>query len=252
MQTSGSMSSSFADLDKYIHGLDKSDLILLAGRPGMGTTSFALNIAVGAAKIHSDKAIVIISLESTKAQIASRILAAESSANIDKLDNDEDYETVIAAAERLSKLQIYVDESLKSVSDMQSDLCEIENLGLVIVDYVELIAGFDFDCVRISEMLREMACSLGVPVIAVAKLPHSVETREDKRPLISDVYKLDPESVFYDVVLCLYRESYYNRQLKQPYLAECIVAKNRQSEIGTIYLHWNAEHTKFSSLSAEF
>jgi replicative DNA helicase len=194
----------------------------------MGTTSFALGIATGVAKIHSDKAIVIISLESSKELIASRISAAASQTNI------------------------YVDDTLDSVNDMQSALGEINNLGLVIIDYIELIAGFDSDGVRISETLREMARSLAVPVIAVAKLPRSVDTREDKRPRGSDICKLDPKSKFYDTVLCLYRESYYNSQSKQPYLAECIIAKNHRSEIGAVYLNWDAKTAKFSSLTADF
>jgi replicative DNA helicase len=257
----GSMASSFSMLDSYIHGLNPSDLILIAGRPAMGKTSFALNMAVGAAKLRRDKSVVIFSLEMSRLQLVSRLISSEALVSSNDMRNgqiDSDgWRKIREGVEILSNLQMFFDEgSGISIGEMKSKLKTVDNLGLVVIDYLQLMSIGRRDgnrTLEISEITRNlklMAKDLDVPVVVASQLSRASETRSkgEKRPVLSDLRESGSIEQDADIVMFLYREHYYNEAFEKPWLAECIVAKNRQGETGTVPLHWNGAFTKFSTL----
>lgn len=252
------ISSGYSALDAILTGLNVSDLIILAARPAMGKTSFALNIASRAAK-QSKKQIVIFSLEMSSQQLIERMLSAECSILSTKLhsgmlENDE-WVLLASGAQELSQCKIFFDDTPNlSVMEMKAKLRRFSDLGLVIVDYLQLMSSGRRDGNRVQEiseitrMLKIMAKELKVPVIALSQLARSPETRQDHRPILSDLRESGSIEQDADIVMFLYRDDYYNPEDAKPGVAECIVAKNRHGETGTIELGWDGKFTRFIGL----
>ena len=248
------------DLDRAISGLNNSDLILLAARPGMGKTSMALNILLNAGK-KSGKQVAFFSLEMNKIQLALRLISSECFVDNKKLTtgklSDEDWENVAAAADSLSRSTILIDEDPNiTVADILAKCRRVDNLGLIVIDYLQLMqssggkprSGDNRQQIvsDISRSLKLMAKELDVPVLCLSQLSRANESRQDKRPMLSDLRESGAIEQDADIVLFLYREGYYNRDSENPNLAECIIAKNRHGETGKIDLQWTPEFTTFT------
>ncbi len=250
------------DLDRALSGLNNSDLILLAARPGMGKTSMALNILLNAGK-KSGKQVAFFSLEMNKEQLALRLISSECFVDNKKLTTgkltDQDWENVAAAAEALSRSTILIDEDSNiTVADILAKCRRVENLGLIIIDYLQLMQSSGNKSrgnenrqqivSDISRSLKLMAKELNVPVLCLSQLSRANESRQDKRPMLSDLRESGAIEQDADIVLFLYREGYYNRDSENPNLAECIIAKNRHGETGKIDLQWTPEFTTFTDM----
>ncbi len=253
-----------AELDKMITGLNKSDLIILGARPGMGKTSFALNIAKNVA-LETDKTVCFFSLEMTRDQIAQRLLSNEASIKSEKLRTGElssdEWTRLALAGEHLSKADIFIDESSNiTVPEMKAKLLRLKKVDLVIVDYLGLMhsaKNTDNRVQEISEITRSlkiMAKELKVPVIACAQLSRGTEAKGKSHiPALSDLRDSGSIEQDADIVLFLYRESYYENEKGEdaegadPNKSQCIVAKNRHGETGTIDLYWDGQYTRFTS-----
>ncbi|MGN0601435.1 MAG: replicative DNA helicase [Oscillospiraceae bacterium] len=248
----------FSQLDAITTGLNKSDLIILAARPAMGKSALALNIAVNSCK-QTMKDVVIFSLEMGKEQLVSRMLASESLVNntclrTGKLE-PEDWTKLASGTEQLQKLPIYLDDGAGiNVPQMKAKLRRMKNLGLVIIDYLQLMSSPNKHTSRVTEVseitrqLKLMAKELNVPVIALSQLSRSSEKREDKRPMLSDLRESGSIEQDADIILFLYRDAYYDKESTDQSVAECIVAKNRHGSTGTVKLAWIGEYTLFRSL----
>lgn len=253
------MGSGFSKLDGVITGLNKSDLLIVAARPAMGKTSFVLNIAANVCRHRNDKEVVIFSLEMSNEQLVTRMLSSESLVESEKLlkgtIHDDDWTKLADGAERLSRMQIYLDDTAGiTVTQMKAKLRRMKHLGLVIIDYLQLMSSgrrIDNRVTEISEITRQlklMAKELNVPVIVLSQLSRSVESRTDKRPVLSDLRESGSIEQDADIVMFLYRDGYYNKdKVEDVNLAECIVAKNRHGETGTVNLRWNGQYTLFLS-----
>ena len=255
------LGTGLGDLDGKIFGLNRSDLIILAARPGMGKTSFALNIAVNVAKKHMNKAVCIFSLEMSKEQLVSRIMSSEAKIPTEvmrtgKIQTNvaDEVKRVSKVAERLQALNIYIDDTPgTNVSAIKSKLRRIKDLGLVIIDYLQLMNSVgNYHGNRVAEIseitrsLKIMAKELNVPVIVLSQLARGTEQRPDKRPLMSDLRDSGSIEQDADIVMFLYRNAYYDKTDPNQNACECIVAKNRHGETGTIYLGWMGEYTRFT------
>ena len=253
------------DLDKMITGLNKSDLIILGARPGMGKTSFALNIVRNVA-MNTGKTVCFFSLEMTRDQLAQRMLSSEAGIKSEKLRtgelDDDEWTRLAQAGDALSKANIYFDETSSiTVPEMKAKLRRMKQLDLVVVDYLGLMKSARSTENRVQEgseitrNLKIMAKDLKVPVIACAQLSRGTETKgKSHRPALSDLRESGSIEQDADIVLCLYRESYYDNEKaddedrSDETRAECIVAKNRHGEIGTVDLHWDGQFTRFTSV----
>ncbi len=253
-------------LDKMITGLNKSDLIILGARPGMGKTSFALNIARNVA-VTAGKTVAFFSLEMTRDQLAQRMLSSEAAIKSEKLrtgdlDSNE-WTRLTQAGENLSKAQIYFDETSSiTVPKMKAKIQRMKKKAdLVIIDYLGLMhsaRNIDNRVQEISEITRNlkiMAKELKIPVIACAQLSRATEAKgKSHRPALSDLRDSGSIEQDADIVLFLYREQYYDSEKQQsedmgdPNKSECIVAKNRHGETGTVELHWDGQYTRFTSV----
>lgn len=263
------VSTGISDLDRVITGLNKSDLILLAARPGMGKTSFALNIARSVA-VQSKKKVAFFSLEMTKEQLASRLLSVEALVGGVKLRtgklNDEEWQRIISASDVLSKSEIYLDETSGiTVPEMKAKLRRLRDVDLVIIDYLQLMSSAKATNNRVQEIseitrnLKIMAKDINVPVICLSQLSRASEQRPDHKPMLSDLRDSGSIEQDADIVLFLYRDGYYadkgeNAENAQVDLnsAECMVAKNRHGETNTVKLHWQGEFMRFSSIEHNF
>ncbi|MGN0701357.1 MAG: replicative DNA helicase [Oscillospiraceae bacterium] len=257
-------STGFIEVDRKIFGLNPSDLIILAARPGMGKTSFAMNIAVNTAKRYRDKAVCVFSLEMSKEQIVARMLSSEALLPSDALKTGKmdmsKWSDVMASAETLVQLPIYIDDTPGTTATaIKSKLRRIKNLGVVIIDYLQLMTSVkNYNGNRVAEIseitrnLKVLAKELNVPVIALSQLARGPEQREDKRPLLSDLRDSGSIEQDADIVMFLYRNAYYKKDDPNPNVSECIVAKNRHGETGTAYLGWNGEYTRFSNVEVKF
>ena len=257
------LSTGLRDLDRAISGLNRSDLILLAARPGMGKTSMALNILLDAGK-RSGKKVAFFSLEMSREQLALRLISSECFVDNKKLVTgkltDEDWESVAAAADSLNRSTILIDDdSSITVADINAKCRRVEDLGLVVIDYLQLMQSAggkasDRGANRqqivsdISRSLKIMAKELDVPVLCLSQLSRANESRQDKRPMLSDLRESGAIEQDADIVLFLYREGYYNKDTENPNLAECIIAKNRHGETGTVELQWTPEFTTFTDM----
>ena len=251
------LSTGLTDLDRAISGLNKSDLILLAARPGMGKTSMALNILLEAGK-KSGKNVAFFSLEMSREQLALRLISSECFVDNKKLVTgkltEEDWEKVAVAADSLNRSRIFIDDdSSVSVADISAKCRRMDNLGLVIIDYLQLMqsaggrtySGENRQQVvsDISRALKIMAKELDVPVLCLSQLSRANESRSDKRPMLSDLRESGAIEQDADIVMFLYREGYYDKDTPNPNLAECIIAKNRHGETRTVELQWLPEFT---------
>ncbi len=258
------ISTGLKDLDKAISGLNKSDLILLAARPGMGKTSMALNILLDAGKF-SKKTVAFFSLEMSMEQLAMRLISTESFLDNKKLTtgqlNGDDWEKIKCACESLLKSKIVInDDSLTTVADIKAKCRRVPDLGLIIIDYLQLMqsaggrgknGGENRQQVvsDISRALKIMAKELDVPVICLSQLSRASEKRENKRPVMSDLRDSGAIEQDADIVMFLYRDDYYEETSDNHNVAECIIAKNRHGETGTVELEWLPQFTTFRGMS---
>jgi replicative DNA helicase len=257
------LSSGLIDLDRKILGLNKSDLILIASRPGMGKTSIALNIALHVART-SARTVAIFSLEMSREQLALRFLSFTSEIDNKKLQmgrlSTDEWGRIGSAANMISNLKILInDNPTLSVADMNAQCRRLNNLGLVVIDYLQLMQSASGTekyssenrtqvVSDISRMMKIMAKELNVPVICLSQLSRANESRQDKRPKLSDLRESGAIEQDADIVLALYREDYYDKETENPNIAECIVLKNRRGETDTIKLEWRPEFTSYRSL----
>ena len=261
-ETMPGLTTGFSDVDRKINGLNKSDLLLLAARPGMGKTSMALNVAVNAAKA-SQKTVAVFSLEMSREQLVTRLLAGEGLIDNTRLVTgnlrESDWVRIAEGASTLSRLDIRIDDNpLLTVADMNAKCRRLDNLGLVVIDYLQLMTsaggkGYSGENRQqavsdISRMLKIMAKELNVPVICLSQLSRANESRQDKRPMLSDLRESGAIEQDADVVIGLYRDGYYNKESETPNLAEAIILKNRKGQTGTVELSWLPEYTSFSSI----
>ena len=261
------LSTGLSAVDAKITGLNKSDLLLLAARPGMGKTSFALNIALNVAK-SSQKTVAIFSLEMSSEQLVTRLLSSEAFVENVRLKTgnlrETDWQKIADAAMVLNRLDIRIDDNpMLSAADMNAKCRRLDNLGLVVIDYLQLMTsagsgkGYGGESRQqvvsdISRMLKIMAKELDVPVLCLSQLSRANEKRDDKRPMLSDLRESGAIEQDADIVLFLYRDDYYNEDSEKHNIAECIVAKNRHGETGKVELRWMPEYTTFSTLDTRY
>ncbi len=254
----------FIDVDKRTAGLHGSEFILIAARPGMGKTSLALNIAQNAA-IDAGATVAVFNLEMPGIQIANRMLSSESMVSSESLKKgnirDEEWEKIGEAVDVLSKANIYIDGTSSITAPEIVSRCRKlkmeHNLGLVVIDYIQLISGSNSksegnrqqEISEISRMLKIMANDLNIPVIALSQLSRAVEKRESKEPMLSDLRESGAIEQDADMVMFLYREGAYNPEAEEPNRTKCIFAKHRNGETGYEFLTWLGEYTKFSNWS---
>lgn len=248
----------FTELDHFLTGLNKSDLILVAARPGMGKTAFALNVALNAAK-KSKKDIVVFQLEMSKDQLASRFLANEALIDSQKLKTGnlepDDWVKIARASNVLAKTKIYVDDNPAiTVAEIKAKCRRLgDNLGLIVIDYLQLMQSGKKSDNRVQEVsdisrsLKIMAKELNVPVVCLSQLSRASEQRADKRPMLSDLRESGAIEQDADIVLFLYRDDYYNEDSENKNVAEVIISKNRHGSTGTINLQWIGQYTTFSN-----
>ena len=263
------ISTGLVDLDRKITGLNNSDLIILAARPGMGKTSLALNIANEAGK-HSGKNVAIFSLEMSREQLGSRMLSTECLVDNKKLltgriTNEDEWSRLAMGVASLSQARIYIDDDASlSVADINAKCRRIKDLGLVIIDYLQLMtsaggpakAGENRQQIvsDMSRSLKLMAKELNVPVLCMSQLSRANESRAagQRRPMLSDLRESGSIEQDADIVMFIHRESYYDDDTENPNVAECIIAKNRHGETGTVYLEWRPEYTVFRNLAYNY
>ena len=260
------LSTGFSAVDSKINGLNDSDLLLLAARPGMGKTSMALNVALSAAK-ESGKTVAIFSLEMSREQLVTRLIATEGLVENTRLVTgnlrESDWVKIAEAASALSRTDIRIDDNpLLTVADMNAKCRRLDNLGLVVIDYLQLMTsaggkGYSGENRQqavsdISRMLKIMAKELQVPVLCLSQLSRANEKREDKRPMLSDLRESGAIEQDADIVMFLYRDDYYNEDSEKRNIAECIIAKNRHGETGKVPLRWMQEYTAFGTLESRY
>lgn len=250
----------FSGLDGVLAGMGRSDLILIGARPGMGKTSFALNIATNVAK-QTKKKVCIFSLEMSAEQLVTRILSSEAQVSSINLRtgqlSEKDWENLAHASSELSGCDILIDDTSDiNVTAMKAKLRRIKDLGLVVIDYLGLMQGTRHQDNRVQEVadisraLKIMAKELMVPVLCCSQLSRGSEKRTDNRPQLSDLRDSGAIEQDADVVLLLYREDYYKKQeaaAQQTSSVEVIIAKNRHGETKTVEMGWNGQYTKFIS-----
>lgn len=257
------LSTGIGGIDKYITGLNRSDLILLAARPGMGKTSFALNIARSVAAAQRKK-VAFFSLEMSKEQLASRLLSSEGMIPSQKIKtgklNDDEWARLISAGDVLSNCPLYLDDTPSiTVPAMKAKIRRLKDVSLVIIDYLQLMQSGKRIENRVQEIsditrnLKILAKELDVPVLTLSQLSRASEQRTDHKPQLSDLRDSGSIEQDADIVLFLYREDYYNDQSKTPdentdkNSGECIIAKNRHGEMGSVSLHWRGEFMRFTA-----
>ncbi len=254
------LSTGLRDLDTKINGLNKSDLVLVAARPAMGKSTFSLNIGLNVAKKYK-KTVALFNLEMSREQLVLRLMSSESFVELQKLVtgklSDEDWVKLCMASAALSQTDIRVDDNpTVTVAEMNAKLRRLDNLGLVIIDYLQLMNGSGYGkssgenrvqvVGEISRSLKIMAKELNVPVICLSQLSRAVESRTDKRPIMSDLRESGAIEQDADVIMFLYRDEYYNPNTEDKGVAECIVSKNRHGETGTVKLQWIPQFQTFA------
>ena len=253
------LSCGLRDLDAKINGLNKSDLLLVAARPAMGKSAFALNIGVNVAKKYK-KTVAIFNLEMSREQLAMRLLASEAFIDMQKLAtgklSEEEWGKLCMASAALSQTDIRIDDNPSvTVADINAKCRRLDNLGLVVIDYLQLMQGSGYGknsenrvtvVGEISRSLKIMAKELNVPVVCLSQLSRAVEGRTDKRPILSDLRESGAIEQDADSVMFLYRDDYYNPDTEDKNIAECIVSKNRHGETGTVKLQWFGPYQTFT------
>ena len=253
------MSTGLRDLDVKINGLNKSDLVLVAARPAMGKSAFALNLGLNVAKKYK-KTVAIFNLEMSRQQLAMRLLSSESFVDSKKMAtgklSEEEWSKLCMASTALSQTDIRIDDNPSvTVAEINAKCRRLDNLGLVVIDYLQLMMGSGYGkgsdnrvqvVGEISRALKIMAKELNVPVICLSQLSRAVESRTDKRPIMSDLRESGAIEQDADEVIFLYRDEYYNENSEDKGIAECIVSKNRHGETGTVKLQWIPQYQLFS------
>ena len=252
----------FSDLDFRTSGLHNSDLILVAARPAMGKSAFALNIATNAA-VRAKVPVAIFSLEMSKEQMTSRILCSEAMVDSNKVRtgkiDDEEWGKLAAASGELSEANIYIDDTPGiSIMEIRAKCRKMKiekNIGLVVIDYLQLVQGSgkrgssrEQEIAEISRSLKILAKEINVPVIALSQLSRAPEQRPDHRPMLSDLRESGSIEQDADIVMFLYRDDYYNEDSEKKNIAEVILAKHRAVSTGTVELLWLGNYTKFANI----
>ncbi len=253
------LSTGLRDLDMKINGLNKSDLVLVAARPAMGKSALALNLGLNVAKKYK-KTVAIFNLEMSREQLAMRLLSSESFVDSKKMAtgklSEEEWSKLCMASASLSQTDVRIDDNPSvTVAEINAKCRRLDNLGLVVIDYLQLMQGSGYGknsenrvqvVGDISRALKIMAKELNVPVVCLSQLSRAVESRTDKRPIMSDLRESGAIEQDADVVLFLYRDEYYNENSEDKGIAECIVSKNRHGETGTVKLQWIPHYQLFS------
>lgn len=256
------VTTGFYDLDALTSGLQKADLIILAARPSMGKTAFALNLAQNVA-LKAKKGVAIFSLEMPKQQLVKRMLCSEAEVDTQRITSGhmqpKDWEKLMDAMTKFADARIYIDDTSGiTATDIKAKcrrlMIEEKDLGLIVVDYLQLMEGGGNPNDRnqqisaISRALKGLARELNVPIIALSQLSRGVETRNDKRPMLSDLRDSGAIEQDADIVMFIYRDEYYNRdEVENKGKAEIIIAKHRNGPIGNINLLFQANITKFKN-----
>ena len=253
------VASGFADLDNKTAGFHNSDLVLIAARPAMGKTAFALNIATYAA-VSANTPVVVFSLEMSKEQCANRILCSQAMVDSERVSKgditDEDWSKLAVASGELSESAgIYIDDSAGiNIAEIRAKCRKLKlerNIGMVVIDYLQLIQGSgssksrEQEIAEISRSLKILAKEINVPVLALSQL--SPEARPDHRPMLQDLRESGSIEQDADIVMFLYRDDYYNPETEQKNIAEVIIAKHRAGPTGTVELLWMPSYTKFAN-----
>ena len=256
------IATGFTDLDNRTAGLHNSDLILIAARPAMGKSAFALNIATNAA-INEKVPVAIFNLEMSKTQLVNRMLCSEAMVDSNKVRtgkiDEEDWIKLATALGPLSEAPIYIDDTPGiSISEIRAKCRKLKlekNIGLVVIDYLQLIQGSgkknssrEQEISEISRSLKTIAKELDVPVIALSQLSRESEKRQDHKPMLSDLRESGAIEQDADLVMFIYRDDYYNQDSEKKNIAEIILAKHRAGATGTIELLWMGSYTKFANL----
>ena len=256
----------FYDLDDKTAGLHGSELILVAARPAMGKTAFALNIATNAA-LRANVPVAIFSLEMSKDQLVNRMLCSEAMVDSNKVRTgkleEDDWVKLAGAIGPLSESEIYIDDTPGiSVMEIRTKCRKLKmekNIGLVVIDYLQLVQGSnkrqasrEQEISEISRSLKILAKEINVPVIALSQLSRAVEQRPDHRPMLSDLRESGAIEQDADIVMFLYRDDYYNKESEKKDIAEVIIAKQRGGQTGTVELLWMGNYTKFVNLEKRF
>jgi len=256
----------FIDLDYKTAGLHGSELILVAARPAMGKSAFALNIATNAA-VRAKTPVAIFSLEMSKEQMANRILCSEALVDSNKVRTgkveDDDWTKLAEASGILSEAQIYIDDTPGiSIMEIRAKCRKMKlekDIGLVVIDYLQLVQGSskraasrEQEIAEISRSLKILAKEINVPVIALSQLSRAPEQRPDHRPMLSDLRESGSIEQDADIVMFLYRDDYYNQDSDKKNVAEVILAKHRAGSTGTVELAWLGSYTKFANLDNRY
>ena len=258
--------SGFTELDYRTAGFHGSELILIAARPAMGKTAFALNIATNAA-VKANVPVAVFSLEMSKEQLVNRILCSESMVDSNKVRTgkleEDDWTKLAGAIGPLSEAQIYIDDTPGiNIMEIRAKCRKLKlekNIGMVVIDYLQLIQGTnkrggsrEQEISEISRSLKILAKELNVPVIALSQLSRAAEQRPDHRPMLSDLRESGAIEQDADIVMFLYRDDYYNQDSEKKDIAEVIIAKHRGGSTGTVELLWLGSYTKFVNLERRF
>ncbi len=256
----------FVDLDYKTAGLHGSELILVAARPAMGKSAFALNIATNAA-VRAKTPVAIFSLEMSKEQMANRILCSEAMVDSNKVRTgkveDDDWSKLAEASGILSEAQIFIDDTPGiSIMEIRAKCRKMKlekNIGLVVIDYLQLVQGSnkragsrEQEIAEISRSLKILAKEINVPIIALSQLSRAPEQRPDHRPMLSDLRESGSIEQDADIVMFLYRDDYYNQDSEKKNVAEVILAKHRAGSTGTVELAWLGSYTKFANLENRY
>jgi replicative DNA helicase len=253
--------SGFKDLDEMTSGFQKGDMVLVAARPSMGKTTFALNLCENAA-LRSGKSVVIFSLEMSKEQLAYKLLCSQASVDLLKLRTgnleDRDWENIARAAGPLAGAKIFIDDSAGvSVMEMRSKCRKIKiehGIDFIMIDYLQLMSGSagsdnrQQEVSEISRSIKALAKEMQCPVIALSQLSRAPEQRADHRPMLSDLRESGSIEQDADVVMFLYRDEYYNKETEEKNVSECIIAKQRNGPVGTVKLAFIGSLSKFGDL----
>jgi len=258
-ETTG-ISSGFPELDDKTAGFQKGDMILIAARPSMGKTTFALNLAEYAA-LREGKSVAIFSLEMSKEQLSYKLLCSEANVDMSKLRHgnleDKDWENIAKASGPLAAAKIFIDDTAgTSVMDMRSKCRKLKmehGIDMIVIDYLQLMSGSNpesrqQEVSEISRSIKALAKEMQCPVIALSQLSRAPEQRADHRPMLSDLRESGSIEQDADIVMFLYRDEYYDKETEDKNVAECIIAKQRNGPVGTVRLAWIGQFSKFARL----
>ena len=258
--------SGFMELDYKTAGFHGSDLILIAARPAMGKTAFALNIATNAA-VRANVPVAVFSLEMSKEQLVNRVLCSEAMVDSNKVRTgkleEDDWTKLAETIGPLSEAEIYIDDTPGiSITEIRAKCRKLKlekNIGMIVIDYLQLIQGTnkrngsrEQEISEISRSLKMLAKELNVPVIALSQLSRAAEQRPDHRPMLSDLRESGAIEQDADIVMFLYRDDYYNEDSEKKGIAEVIIAKHRGGSTGTVELLWLGSYTKFVNIEKRF